>query len=173
MTRILQTSLAAIAACLLSVAMPALHASAEAQSAAAASDLAIVVNPATPIDKLTFAELREVFLGNRQYWSPDMPVVLLIRAPTSTERNVVLNVIYRMKEPQFKQYWIAKIFRADLSSPPKIVYSNDAANTLVQNVPGAIAFIQARDVRPGLKVLRIDGLLPGDPGYPLHPTSRR
>jgi hypothetical protein len=111
-----------------------------------------------------------VFLGNRQYWSPDMPVVLLMRAPTSAERDAVLDIIYRMKEPQFKQYWIAKIFRADLSSPPKIVYSNDAANTLVQNVPGAIAFIQARDVRPGLKVLRIDGLLPGDPGYPLHPT---
>jgi ABC-type phosphate transport system substrate-binding protein len=171
MTRILQTCLAAVAACLLSAAAtPVVQAAGGAQASAGASDLAIVVNPATPVDQLTFAELREVFLGNRQYWSPDMPVVLLMRAPTSAERDAVLDIIYRMKEPQFKQYWIAKIFRADLSSPPKIVYSNDAANTLVQNVPGAIAFIQARDVRPGLKVLRIDGLLPGDPGYPLHPT---
>jgi ABC-type phosphate transport system substrate-binding protein len=174
MTRILQTCLAAIAVCLLSAAAaPVVQAAGGAQSSAAGSDLAIVVNPTTPIDKLTFAELREVFLGNRQYWSPDMPVVLLIRAPTSTERDAVLNIIYRMKEPQFKQYWIAKIFRADLSSPPKIVYSNDAANAIVQSVPGAIAFIPARDVRPGLKVLRIDDRLPGDPGYRLHLTSRR
>ena len=34
-------------------------------------------------------------------------------------------------------------------------------------IPGAIAFIDSREVRPGAKVLRIDGRLPGQPGYPL------
>jgi ABC-type phosphate transport system substrate-binding protein len=135
-------------------------------------DLAIVVNPQTPVTKLTFAELRQVFLGDKQYWTPDMPVVLLIRAPTSGERDAVLNTIYQMQEAQFKQYWIAKIFRADLSSPPKIVYSNDAANALIENVAGAIAFIPANDVKPGLKVLRVDDRLPGEPGYRLHLTAK-
>jgi ABC-type phosphate transport system substrate-binding protein len=142
------------------------------QSRSTAEDLAIVVNPETPVTKLTFAELRQVFLGDKQYWSADMPVVLLIRAPTSVERDAVLNTIYQMQEAQFKQYWIAKIFRADLSSPPKIVYSNDAANVLVENVPGAIAFIPAKDVKPGLKVLRVDDRLPGEPGYRLHLTAK-
>ena len=135
-------------------------------------DLAIVVNPQVPETKLTFAELRQVFLGDKQYWTADMPVVLLIRAPTSVERDAVLNTIYQMQEAQFKQYWIAKIFRADLSSPPKIVYSNEAANVLVENVPGAIAFIPAKDVKPGLKVLRVDDRLPGEPGYRLHLTAK-
>lgn len=135
-------------------------------------DLAIVVHPSTPVNKVTFAELRQVFLGERQYWTPDLPVVLLIRAPTSAERDAVLNVIYEMKEPQFKQYWIAKIFRADLSSPPKIVYSNDSANQLVASIPGSIAFIPASDVKPGLKVLRVDDRLPGEPGYRLHLTGK-
>jgi ABC-type phosphate transport system substrate-binding protein len=176
MNRILRTFVAAVAAAgaLTVLAARPVHAADAADAVqAGASDLAIVVNPATPVDKLTFAELREVFLGNRQYWSPDMPVVLLIRAPTSAERDAVLNIIYQMQEPQFKQYWIAKIFKADLSSPPKIVYSNDSANTIVQNVPGAIAFIPAKDVLPGLKVLRIDGRLPGDPGYRLHLTPKK
>lgn len=135
-------------------------------------DLAIIVHPSTPVSQLTFAELREVFLGDRQYWTKDIPVVLLIRAPTSVERDAVLNVIYQMKEPQFKQYWIAKIFRADLTSPPKIVYSNDSANQLVAAIPGAIAFMAATDVKPGLKVLRVDGRLPGEPGYRLHLTGK-
>jgi len=47
------------------------------------------------------------------------------------------------------------------------VYSNDMANDLVNAVPGAIAFIDAHEVRPGAKVLRVDGHLPGEPGYPL------
>jgi phosphate transport system substrate-binding protein len=135
-------------------------------------DLAIVVHPDTPVSDLTFAELRKVFLGERQYWNANVPVVLLIRAPTSGERDAVLNVIYQMREPQFKQYWIAKIFRAEMTSPPKVVYSNESANQLVSSIPGTIAFMSAGDVKPGVKVLRIDGHLPGEPGYRLHLSGK-
>jgi ABC-type phosphate transport system substrate-binding protein len=135
-------------------------------------DLAIVVHPATPVSDLPFAELRQVFLGERQYWNASVPVVLLIRAPTSAERDAVLNVMYQMREPQFKQYWIAKIFRAEMTSPPKVVYSNESANQLVSSIPGTIAFMAARDVKPGVKVLRVDGHLPGESGYRLHLTGK-
>jgi hypothetical protein len=80
---------------------------------------------------------------------------------------VVLKIIYQMSELQFKQYWIAKIFRAESVAAPKVVYSNDVASELVSAIPGAIAFIDARDVRPGTKVIRVDGHLPGEAGYPL------
>jgi len=130
-------------------------------------DVAVVVHPDTPISDLSLADVRKVFLGDRQYWTSNLPVVLLIRAPVARERNVVLKIIYQMTEAQFKQYWIAKIFRAELASAPKVVYSNDMANDLVTAVPGAIAFIDAREVRSGAKILRVDGRLPGEPGYPL------
>ena len=130
-------------------------------------DIAVVVHPDTPISNLTLAEVRKVFLGDRQYWTTNLPVVLLIRAPVARERNVVLKIIYQMSESQFKQYWIAKIFRAEVATAPKVVYSNDMANELVTAVPGAIAFIDARDVKPGSKVVRVEGHLPGDAGYAL------
>ncbi|HZQ95358.1 MAG TPA: hypothetical protein VFA67_10150 [Candidatus Sulfotelmatobacter sp.] len=130
-------------------------------------DVAVVVHPDTPVSDLSLADVRKVFLGDRQYWTSNLPVVLLIRAPVARERNVVLKIIYQMSEAQFKQYWIAKIFRAESASAPKVVYSNDMANDLVTAVPGAIAFIDAREVRSGAKVLRVDGHLPGESGYPL------
>ena len=130
-------------------------------------DIAVVVHPDTPITNLSLSEVRKVFLGDRQYWSTNVPVVLLIRAPVARERDVVLKTIYQMSEAQFKQYWIAKIFRAESASAPKVVYSNDMANELVGAIDGAIAFIDAREVRPGAKVVRVDGKLPGEPGYPL------
>jgi len=130
-------------------------------------DVAVVVHPDTPVTNLTLAEVRKVFLGDRQYWSANVPVVLLIRAPVARERNVVLKIIYQMSESQFKQYWIAKIFRAESASAPKVVYSNDMANELVNAIPGAIAFIDAREVRPGTKMVRVDSHLPGEAGYPL------
>jgi ABC-type phosphate transport system substrate-binding protein len=130
-------------------------------------DIAIVVHPDTPITNLSMAEVRKVFLGNRQYWSTNVPVVLLIRAPVARERDVVLKTIYQMSDAQFKQYWIAKIFRAESASAPKVVYSNDMASELVSAIPGAIAFIDLREVRRGAKIVRVDGKLPGEPGYQL------
>ncbi len=146
--------------CLLVVSQPAAQ-------APQSSDIAVVVHPDTPVSNLGLEEVRKVFLGERQYWSAKLAVVLLVRAPVARERDVVLNVIYQMNEVQFKRYWIAKIFRAEAATAPKIVYSNDMANELVKAIPGAIAFMAARDVRPGLKVVRVDGYLPGQPGYPL------
>ena len=131
------------------------------------SDVAVVVNADTPVTDLSLAEVRKVFLGERQYWNAKLPVVLLIRAPVARERDLVLRVIYQMTEAQFKQFWVAKIFRAEVTAPPKIVYSNDLQFELVSAIPGAIAFVDSRSVRPGVKVLRVDGKLPGDENYPL------
>ncbi|HTU34851.1 MAG TPA: substrate-binding domain-containing protein [Candidatus Acidoferrum sp.] len=131
------------------------------------SDVAIVVNENAPVSNLDMGELRKIFLGDRQYWTPDLPVIVIVRGPGSHERDVVLRVIYQMSELEFKRYWIAKIFRAEAVSAPKIVYSDAITNELVTAMPGAIGFVAAHDVTKGEKVVRIDGHLPGDPEYVL------
>jgi len=148
------------------IVFPILQGPSAAQTARG-TDIAVIVHPDTPVSDLSLSEVRKVLLGERQYWNSKLPVVLLIRAPVARERDVVLRVIYQMSEAQFKQYWVAKIFRAEIVSPPKIVYSNDLQYDLVSAMPGAIAFVDARNVRPGLKVLRVDGHLPGERDYPL------
>jgi ABC-type phosphate transport system substrate-binding protein len=131
------------------------------------NDVAVVVNPAAPVNDLSLSEARKIFRGDKQYWSTDMPIVLLVRNPPSRERDVILKKLYSMTESEFKQYWIAKIFRAEATTGPKIVYSNSMAADLVSVIPGAIAFMSAKDVNPNLKVVKIDGHMPGEPGYPL------
>ena len=129
--------------------------------------VAIVVHPKVPVDNLSFAELRRIFLAEQQFWPNRSKITLLVRAPTAYERGVVLDRIYRMSEGQFRQYWIAKMFRAEVAGGPKIVYSTDMAQNLVAAIPGAITFMPANAVASGTKVLRVDGKLPSDPGYPL------
>jgi hypothetical protein len=131
-------------------------------------DIAIVVRPDTPVDNLTFAELRRVMRGDRQFWSSNLRVTLLVRAPGARERDIVLKTIYEMSEAQFRQYWIAKVFRAEAAAGPRIVYSNEMAAELAVAIPGAIAFVDAGQIPKGLKTLRINGVLPGQKGYPLH-----
>jgi len=137
-------------------------------STAQAADIAIVVRPDVPVDNLSFAELRKVFLGDRQFWTSNVKVTLLVRAPGARERDVVLKSIYQMSEAQFRQYWIAKVFRAEAASGPRIVYSNEMAVDMVTGTPGAVAFVDADQVPKGVKVLKINGLLPGAKNYPLH-----
>ena len=153
-------------AALLAAELALLLLAAPARPARAAA-MAVIVHPDTPVQNLTFAEMRRVFLGERQYWNAETPVVLIVRAPVAPERTVVLDRIYRMSESQFKQYWIARIFRAETVSTPKVVYSNATINELVAAIPGAISLVRVDDKTPGVKVVRIDGALPGDPNYPL------
>jgi ABC-type phosphate transport system substrate-binding protein len=134
---------------------------------AAGADIAVVVRPDAPVDDLTLSQTRRLLLGEQQFWSSNLRVTLLLRAPAARERDVVLRVIYRMSEAEFRQYWISKMFRAEAASGPKVVYSNEMATELVSALPGSVAFVDATQVPKGLKVLKIDGKVPGQPGYPL------
>lgn len=129
--------------------------------------VAIVVHPESQVGNVTFEELRRIFTAQQQFWGDKSRITLLVRAPVARERVMVLNKIYRMSEDQFRQFWIGKMFRADVASGPKIVYSSEMARELVAAIPGAITFLPLDAVTPDLKVLRIDGRLPGDAGYPL------
>jgi hypothetical protein len=136
--------------------------------AAGSGDVAVVVRPDTPVDNLSFADVRKLFMGDRQYWSSNVRVTLLIRAPAAHERDVVLKTIYGMTESQFRQYWISKIFRLEASIGPKIVYSSDMATELVTAIPGAVTLMDSSNVPKSLKILKIDSRLPGEKGYRLH-----
>jgi len=129
--------------------------------------VAIVVHPATNVEDLSFQELRSIFRGERQFWSDGRRVTLLVRAPVAEERRLVLEKIYEMDEDEFREYWIGKMFRAEIAAGPKLVYSADMARDLVGVIPGAITFVPASQVSSDTKVVRIDHLLPGDDGYPL------
>jgi len=134
----------------------------------AQQEVAVVVNSANPVSNLSLSDLRKIYMGERLYWKANSAVVVLMRSPGAPERDIILRVVYGMSEERYTQYWVAKIMRAEASDPPAVVYSHGMVLEGVRGNPGAIGYVDSREVRPGTKVLRIDGLLPGEPGYPLH-----
>ena len=138
---------------------------ASAQSEGGGEAVAIVVHPETQAESLSFSELRRIFRGERQFWDDGRRVTLLVRAPAAAERALVLDRIYEMDEDEFREYWIAKMFRAEVAAGPKLVYSADMARELVTVIPGAITFVPVSEVSSDSKVVRIDGLLPSDADY--------
>ena len=129
--------------------------------------VAIVVHSGTNIDDVSLTQLRRIFLAEQQFWPDRSRITLLVRAPGAYEREFVLERIYQMSENQFRKYWIAKMFRSEVPSGPRIVFSNDMAAELVTAIPGSITFMRASEISDTVKVVRVEGLLPGDDGYPL------
>lgn len=146
---------------------PVQSASANPEITLSKEGLAIVVHRDTNVDNLSMNELRNIFLANQQFWPNRSRIILLVRAPQSDERDFVLNTIYQMDEAQFRQYWIAKMFRAEVPRGPKIVFSTDMTLDLVVAIPGSISFMRADAVTDDVKVVRVEGKLPSDEGYPL------
>ena len=149
------------------VAALSLSSMANAEDGAEANAIAIVVHKDTDVENLSLEELRSIFLADQQFWQNRTRIILLVRAPKSDERDFVLNRIYQMSEEQFRQYWIGKMFRAEVPRGPKIVFSTDMTLELVTAIPGSISFMRADSVSDDVKIVRVDGKLPSDAGYPL------
>lgn len=139
-------------------------------SSGAADDgeVAVVVNPDNPVDSITSAELRRIFAGEKRSWSSNIQVFLLVRAPQSHEREVLLTRVLKMTESEYKQYWVKKVYSGEVLREPLTLLSNGMQLEAVRAEKGGIALIDVQDVRQGVKVLKVDGRLPGAAGYPLY-----
>jgi hypothetical protein len=138
-------------------------ASAVAQTGA----VAVVVNQKNSIRDLSSRELRRLFAGEKHSWAGGLPVKLFIRAPGAYERVVLLKLL-DMSEIEYKHYWTARVFRGEAQAEPIPLFSNGMQKEALTAFPGAIALVNLQDVKPGMKVVRVDGHLPGDVGYPLN-----
>ena len=129
--------------------------------------VAIAVHPDTQISDLSMAQLRKIFLADQQFWPDKTRITLLVKPPGAIERDLVLDRIYMMNEMEFRKYWIAKMFRAEVPSGPKLVFSSNMALELVTAIKSSITFLNADEITNSIKILRIDGHLPNEEGYPL------
>ena len=129
-------------------------------------DIAVVVNPKNDTNELSSVELRRILLGERRFWKNKAPLTVILREPGSRERDEVIASL-KMSDAEFGQHWRDKVFRGEASSPPLAVPSSGMASQVVRDNAGGVTFVAGRNLSPDLKVLKIDGKLPGEAGYPL------
>jgi hypothetical protein len=110
--------------------------------------------------------LRKVFDGEKRTWPGGIPVKLITRAPKAHEREVVLHLL-QMSEMEFRSYWVTQAYKGE-GVEPVAVFSNGMQKEAVISIPGAIALIAVDNLKPGLKVLKIDDKLPGQEGHRRH-----
>jgi len=126
--------------------------------------LAVIVNKSNPVNDLSLADFRRILLGERTTWRGTRRILLMLPTVGSPERQTALRLI-SMDESNYKQYWQDK---ASSENAAPTASANGFAVNVVADTEDAIAVVPLADVKGSVKLLRIDGALPGDSGYPIH-----
>ena len=137
-----------------------------AAAGAQTDDVAVVVSEKNHVANLTKPELRKIFAGEKRSWAGGQPIRLFVRAPGAHERAVLLKLL-DMSESEYKKYWTAQVFRGEAQLEPVALFSNGMQKEALTTFPGAIALVNLQDVKPGMKIVKVDGHSPAEREYPL------
>lgn len=162
-TKLMPVMLRAIALMILCLVMAPL--------ALAGDAIVVIVNAANPVDNLSTAELKKLFLSDRSHWDTGKSVAPVM-VTGSLERAAFLKTVCRMSDADFSKYFLQAAFTGKSATPPKEVPSVAALKSFIVSSPGAIGFVKALDFHGdgsdgGVKAVKIDGLAAADPGYKL------
>jgi periplasmic binding family protein len=133
---------------------------------AQAEDIAVVVNSNNPATNISLGDLRKIFAGAKRTWPGGQPIKLITRSSGCPERNALLKLL-AMSESEYKQYWRAQVFRGEADAEPLIVPSVGMQKEALNVFAGGITLVNVREVKPGMKVVKVDDLLPGESRYAL------
>jgi hypothetical protein len=150
-----------------SIAIPTLALLAIGMALPDGTELAVVVNKSSTVETVGLGDLRLMMLGEKAKWPDGNKVVTVETAPESAARDLLLKTVCKMSDAVLKRYYMQAAFTGKDVAPPKDVASAGALKQFVARTPGAIGCILASDVDDSVKVLKVDGAAPGEPGYKL------
>jgi hypothetical protein len=134
-------------------------------SSAQTGTVAVVVNEKNPVNNLSAPELRKLFAGEKHAWAGGLPVKIFVRAPGANERVVMLKLL-GMSESEYKRYWAGQVYRGEAQAEPVGLFSNGMQREAIVLYPGAVALVNVQDIKLGMKVVKVNGHMPAEAGYP-------
>jgi len=143
-----------------------------AQQAPIGPALAIIVHRSNPVDNLTSGELRRIFMLDMQTWPHGRKITVVLRDRGQPERADAIRLVCRLSESEYEKHILFQTFQGSVNIGPRAIQSVSGMLNFVFSAPGAIGYVNAGEVTPAVKLLRIDGMLPDDPRYPLRRRAR-
>lgn len=130
-------------------------------------EIAIIVNKDNAVEDISFTDLVRIFKMEKKFWDDGSQIYLIMQGSRSPEKEAILKTVYKMGDQELKQFWLAKIFQGSVPSFPKVIASNQSVKAFVRQVPNAVGYIDAAYADDSVKVLKVNGKLPGEDGYKL------
>ena len=121
-----------------------------------AEKFVLVTHADSPINTLTQAQVRMIYLKKKRFWG-EIKLVALNLPPQDLLRKTFENEILKMNSTQLDSYWIKQHYRG--YRPPYRVESIESMILFIKKVEGAIGYIPVSKVDKDLKVIYRDGEL--------------
>ncbi len=119
--------------------------------------LPVLVHPSNPVNGLTVAQVRDIFMGKVTSWKevggPDMPIVIVSRDTNSGTYETFEGLVMTHKVNGEK-------VQEKIATGAEYVGSNGAIRQRVQTTPGAIGYAGLGFVDKTVKALEIEGVAP-------------
>jgi len=130
--------------------------------------MALISNKSNPVQTVTMEELVKVGKGQLDRWPDGTPVSCVIRDVSSPPMKVVLEKVYQVSADAAEAA-IRNANHGRKDHPAILIVDSDAdVVSKVESTPGAIGMVDVYSITGGVTVLRVNGKLPLEPGYPLH-----
>lgn len=138
----------------------------ESAHAATGHTLLVIVGNATGMADISLATLRSAFQSEPATTPSGKRLVPFNHMVGSPERTLFDRTVLGLEPDEVGRFWIKRRIR-DEGLSPRTLPTPDLAVRVVASLPGAITYVSAKTATNGVRVLRVDGKLPTDPGYPL------
>ncbi len=138
------------------------------EASAAGPALAIVVPDASPLQDISMANLKELFLLEVLQVPGSAAKVKFFAMPdNSPAQKIALSVIYKMSAADLKRLWLKKVFRNEIATEPTSVSGAGALGSAIAGQKGGVGYCLNSEIPAGLRAVKVDGKSPEDAGYSL------
>lgn len=127
--------------------------------------LVVVVAKTSPVNELSLAELRRMYMGE-PLDSGGQRLIPFNHGPSLKERIAFDKLVLGMSPQEVSRYWVDRRIRGQ-SGSPKAIDPADVHQRVVVKLPGAVGYVRIDELRDDVKIVRIDGKAPNDRDYPL------
>lgn len=128
--------------------------------------LAVFVSKDSAVQNLTMNELRRIFTNADDSAFSGQRSVPFNHTAHSTDRVGFDQTVLHMNPDEVSRFWIDRKIRG-LPGPPRAVDSLSQLLRLVARNSGGIGYARPAQVSRDVRVIRVDGKLPSEGGYPV------
>jgi ABC-type phosphate transport system substrate-binding protein len=119
-------------------------------------ELVVITNRATPVDRIGADQAAQIFLKQIQAWPDGTAIQPVDLKESSPLRAEFYGKVTGRRPGQLRAYWARQAFTG-MGLPPKEVATSEEVARFVQRTPGAIGYVDRKDVDDSVKIVLIPG----------------
>lgn len=130
----------------------------------AVKNIAVIMSAGSKTADVQLAELVKLCKGTQKAWADGRTFMLVMKDPGAPDMHTPVQKLFGMAPADLR----AAVPKLNESRQlVKIVESDEELIRTVEATPGAVGIVDVYSINSSVKVLRVDGKLPFDVGYPL------